>query len=160
MKSKTVTAGLLAVLATTTLISSVVNAEDSSNTLTEQKTMKGDHGPDRKLKGMLRNLDLTDAQKAQVKSLVQANKAAKKENRPSEEEMKARKAEAYALITAPTFDEAKAKQFVGVEATKRENAVVDMLKLQNQVYQILTPEQKVKFKENFDKPHKMKKKHH
>lgn len=160
MKSKTVKAGLLAVLATTTLISSVVNAEDGSNTSTEQKRMKSDHGPDRKLKSMLHNLDLTDAQKAQVKSLVEASKAAKKENRPSEEEMKAKKAEVYALITASKFDEAKAQQLVAVEATKREAGVVDMLKLQNEVYQILTPEQKVKFKENFDKPHKMKKMHH
>ncbi|WP_298773313.1 Spy/CpxP family protein refolding chaperone [uncultured Shewanella sp.] len=157
MKSKTVTAGLIAVLATTTLMSSVVNAEDGSNTSTEQKRMKGDHGPDRKLKSMLHNLDLTDAQKAQVKSLVQASKAAKKENKASDEERQAMKAQIYSLISAPTFDEAKAKELIASQQSKREMGVVNMLKLQNEVYQILTPEQKVKFKENFDKPHRMNK---
>lgn len=157
MKSKTLKAGLLVVLASTSLISSVVNAEDGSNTSTEQKRMKSDHGQDRKLKSMLHNLDLTDAQKAQVKSLVESSKAAKKEDRPSDEERQAMKAQVYALISAPTFDEAKAKQLIASEQSKREMGVVNMLKLQNEVYQILTPEQKVTFKENFDKPHKMNK---
>ncbi|WP_299494101.1 Spy/CpxP family protein refolding chaperone [uncultured Shewanella sp.] len=157
MKSKTLKAGLLAILTTTSLLSSVVNAEDGSNTATEQKRMKGDHGPDRKLKSMLHNLDLTDAQKAQVKSLVQSSKAAKKESRPSDEERQAMKSQIYSLISAPTFDEAKAKQIIASQQAKREMGVVNMLRLQNEVYQILTPEQQVKFKENFDKPHKMNK---
>ncbi|MCL1125929.1 Spy/CpxP family protein refolding chaperone [Shewanella surugensis] len=157
MKSKTLKAGLLVVLASTSLITSVVNAEDGSNTSTEQKRMKSDHGQDRKLKSMLHNLDLTDSQKAQVKSLVEASKAAKKDSRSSDADRQAMKEQIYTLISAPTFDAAKAKQLIASKQDKREEGVVNMLRLQNEVYQVLTPEQKVKFKENFDKPHKMNK---
>ncbi|WP_394202472.1 Spy/CpxP family protein refolding chaperone [Shewanella waksmanii] len=108
------------------------------------------------LKKMFRGLDLTDEQREQVKTIVKQTREEMKALGASKEERQTHKDEMLALITADGFDESQAANLIATKQAKRQQAGVIMLKAQNQVYQLLTPEQQEKFKENFDKKGKRK----
>ncbi|GAB2642917.1 CpxP family protein [Vibrio panuliri] len=117
---------------------------------------KGEHrgghcqgGMDR---GMMKQLDLTDAQKEQLKEMREANKAQMKENYQANFE--ARKAERQAhheqvqqLVLADNFDQAAANDLAKQMVEKQTERKVKMLEKQHQMLSILTPEQKTKFVE-------------
>lgn len=152
MKKNTLKAGLLAIVASTTLMASSVYAGDDHQHHGKSHHMKGErsghHGDIRK---MFRGLDLTDTQKSEIKALVKEQRKAMKEERVSKEKRSAHRSEFFALISADNFDEAKAQELIEKKQQKRQEKGVAMLKIQNEVYQLLTPEQKVKFKEKFEK---------
>lgn len=81
-------------------------------------------------------LALTDTQKAQIKSLLEAHKG----ERPSRDEMKAKMAEFKALMEAPSFDENKARALL----EERVDHELDRMKLGHDVMQVLTQEQRDK----------------
>jgi protein CpxP len=92
---------------------------------------------------MLRALDLTDAQREQVKAVLDQNK---EEARATGERIAAaRKAHHDAIETVPSDEgliRSTANALAGVEA----DAAVQRSKVYNQIYQILTPEQQEKLK--------------
>ncbi len=103
-------------------------------------------------KRMFRELDLTDAQKEQMKQLRESNKAQMKQKfdgdfTAKKAEMQAHQQQMQDLVLADTFDadaaNALATQMVEKQAERR----VKMLEKQHEMMSILTPEQKAKFKE-------------
>jgi protein CpxP len=118
---------------------------------------KGDHkgmhgkcgGFDKK---MMRQLDLTDAQKDQLKEMREADRAAMKEKRSANKaekmaEMKAHREQVQALVLADTFDEAAANELASKMVEKQTERRVAMLKKQHEMMSVLTPEQKTKLTE-------------
>lgn len=103
------------------------------------------------MKRMFKGLDLTEQQKTEIKALITAHKEGRKDQRPSDEERAARRAEMQALLTAPSFDESQALEIIAKKQVKHQQAMVARLKLQNTIYNMLTPEQQAKFKEKFEK---------
>ncbi|MEP3350856.1 MAG: CpxP family protein [Marinomonas sp.] len=108
-------------------------------------------------RGILKQLELTDAQKDQLKELRKANKEDRKansedrkENGISEErkEAQAQKLEQLnGLLLADKFDPAEATKIAQEMAQKHIKRQVSMLNKQYQMISILTPEQKEKFVE-------------
>ncbi|MGY3685742.1 CpxP family protein [Vibrio coralliilyticus] len=113
---------------------------------------KGPHGEFGFDRGIMRQLDLTDAQKDQLKEMRQANKtelkAKFKDNFESHHaEMQANKEKVQALLLADTFDEAAANELAKQMVEKQTERRVKMLEKQHQMLSILTPEQKTKYVE-------------
>ncbi|MCW8333919.1 CpxP family protein [Vibrio sp. SCSIO 43135] len=103
-------------------------------------------------RGVMRQLDLTDAQKEQLKEMREAGKAemkAKFEQGGEERQaaMKAHHEKVQALVLADTFDQAAANDLAKEMAEKQAERRVKMLEKQHQMLSILTPEQKEKFVE-------------
>ncbi|MDL4913898.1 MAG: ATP-independent periplasmic protein-refolding chaperone Spy [Enterobacterales bacterium endosymbiont of Blomia tropicalis] len=94
---------------------------------------------------MFRGLNLTDAQKTQMRDIMKESR--KEMKRPSLEERRAN----HAIIASDSFDKAKAEaQAEKMTANAKENAVA-MMETQNKLYNVLTPEQKKQYNANFEK---------
>ncbi|QYJ80499.1 Spy/CpxP family protein refolding chaperone [Shewanella acanthi] len=145
-------ASLFAILASTTVLATSVSAEP-------EKDMGRHHG-DFHHKGermgrdgmhrMFEGLDLTEAQKADIKKLFAEQRAVRKENRPPKEEREAMRKDMQEIVTASSFDEVKAKAWLDAQQEKRQSQMIEHLKMQNQIYNLLTPEQQTKFKARFE----------
>ncbi|MGS0676613.1 Spy/CpxP family protein refolding chaperone [Shewanella sp. 30m-9] len=160
MKKNTFKAGLLAIVASTALLTAGVNAADDQDGSRDGHGKNGHHqmqserGGHHDLRKMFRGLDLTDEQKTEMKALFSAHRDEMKQNRPSKEARAAQKQQMLGFITAANFNEAEVKQALAAKQAARQQKAVNMLKLQNQAYQLLTPEQQEKFKQRFAKHHK------
>lgn len=94
---------------------------------------------------MFKDLNLTDAQKTQIRDIMKSQRDNMK--RPSLDERRAM----HELVASDTFDKAKAEaQIDKMEAQHKEMALA-RLETQNKIYNILTPEQKKQFDANFEK---------
>ena len=157
MKNNTLKTSLLAIVASTTLLTAGVyaadNAKDSNDGHGKQgyHQMKGDRGGHKDMRKMFRGLDLTDEQKTELKALFTSHRDEMKQSRPSKEERAAQKEQMLNFITATNFSEDEVRQALAAKQEARQQKAVDMLKLQNQAYQLLTPEQQEKFKQRFAK---------
>lgn len=139
---------------------------------------KGDHkgmhgkcgGFDKKV---MRQLDLTDAQKEQLKEMREANRAemkAKHAGNKSDKmaQMKAHHEKVQALVLADNFDEAAANDLASQMVEKQTERRVKMMEKKHQMLSVLTPEQKTKYVELQKERHqecgekfkKLTKKHH
>lgn len=108
-------------------------------------------------RGILKQLELTDAQKDQLKELRKANKEDHKANREDRKEkgvseerkvVQEQKLEQLnGLLLADKFDPAQATKIAQEMAQKHIKRQVSMLNKQYQMISILTPEQKEKFVE-------------
>ena len=101
---------------------------------------------------MMRKLDLTDAQKEQLKELREAGKTEMKANfkanfEAHHAEMQAQHAKVQELVLADNFDQAAANELAKAMVDKQTERKVKMLEKQHQMLSILTPEQKAKFVE-------------
>lgn len=95
-------------------------------------------------------LDLSDEQRASIRQLVEDHRA---EYAPNREARADHKAVYKALLDAPEFDEAAARELLEAKTEQR----LAHLKLQHQIRQVLTDEQR----RQLDKMHKrIKRKHH
>lgn len=92
---------------------------------------------------MLGRLDLTDAQKERVKTIVDAHRDEVKAI--GDRAMKARTA-LQAAITGDTFDEAAVRTKAADVAAVDTDAAVARARVFNEVYQILTPDQQKQLK--------------
>ena len=98
----------------------------------------------------MKELNLTDNQKEQFKTLRQANEAerqAKHKGEPKQREAmrEARANKLNTLLLADKFDPAKATEIAQGMSKKRVERQVQMLSKQHKMLSILTPEQKEKF---------------
>lgn len=154
MKNNTFKAGLLAILASTALMTSTVYAGDAHEHKERAHHMKNERmGHHSDIRKMFRGLDLTDGQKAEIKTLIKDQRTSMVGDRPSKDDRKQHKAEFLALISAENFDEAKARELIEQKQQNRQAKGVAMLKVQNAIYQLLTPEQKVKFQNKLESRH-------
>lgn len=113
---------------------------------------KGPHGECGMDRGMWRQLDLTDAQKTQLKEMRESGKEQMREKH--KEQFAAHQAERQAmqeqvnqLVLADTFDQASANELAKQMVEKQTERKVRMLEKQHQMLSILTPEQKEQYVE-------------
>lgn len=136
-------------LATTMALgaANIVHAAADNLTPPPAGTEKPMHKPPMRHHGMemFKGLNLTDAQKTQIKTIMRDGH--KEMKRPSLEERRAN----HSIIAADTFDRAKAEaQADKMTANAKENAL-QMMETQNKIYNVLTPEQKKQYNANFEK---------
>jgi periplasmic protein CpxP/Spy len=97
---------------------------------------------------MVHRLDLTDAQKAQAKQIMTNEKAA---FQPLMKQMRQNRAQEWQLVEAASFDQAQAQAFAAQQAQTVAQLSVEKMRLESQLYQILTPDQKTKLNAILDK---------
>lgn len=103
-------------------------------------------------RGIMRQLDLTEEQQAQLKEMREAGrdemKAQFKENFESHQaQMQAHRASVQALVLADTFDQAAAQELAKQMVDQQTERRVKMLEKEHKMLSVLTPEQKAKFVE-------------
>ncbi|EBZ5717426.1 TPA: ATP-independent periplasmic protein-refolding chaperone Spy [Salmonella enterica] len=141
---------LTALFVASTLAMGAANLAHAAETTTaapaDAKPMmqhKGKFGPHHDM--MFKNLNLTDAQKQQIRDIMKAQREQMK--RPLLEERRAK----HDIIASDTFDKAKAEaQITKMEAQRKANMLAHM-ETQNKIYNVLTPEQKKQYNANFEK---------
>ncbi|EJE3866437.1 ATP-independent periplasmic protein-refolding chaperone [Salmonella enterica] len=141
---------LTALFVASTLAMGAANLAHAAETTTaapaDAKPMmqhKGKFGPHHDM--MFKNLNLTDAQKKQIRDIMKAQREQMK--RPLLEERRAM----HDIIASDTFDKAKAEaQITKMEAQRKANMLAHM-ETQNKIYNVLTPEQKKQYNANFEK---------
>ena len=94
---------------------------------------------------MFKDLNLTDAQKQQVRDIMKSQRDQMK--RPPLEERRAM----HELIASDSFDKAKAGAQIDKMAEQHKAGMLARMETQNKIYNILTPEQKKQFNANFEK---------
>ncbi|AIR66110.1 ATP-independent periplasmic protein-refolding chaperone Spy [Cedecea neteri] len=94
---------------------------------------------------MFKDLNLTDAQKQQIKDIMKEQRG--KMQRPSVDERRAM----HDVIASDSFDQAKAQAQVDKMAEQNKARMLAHLQTQNKIYNILTPDQKKQFNANFEK---------
>jgi protein CpxP len=100
--------------------------------------------------GLLRRLDLTPAQRDQMKQLFAAGKDAR---RKQQEEMMASHKALHDLIVSGQYSEARAKELASTIAAQESTRILAMAEQGNKMFQILTPAQRAKLAETpADKP--------
>ncbi|MTD39829.1 ATP-independent periplasmic protein-refolding chaperone [Erwinia sp. CPCC 100877] len=104
---------------------------------------KGQHGPHHMM--MFKDLNLTDAQKQQVRDIMKAER--QKMPRPNLDERRAM----HNLVASDTFDKAKAEQLIDNGEKQHRERMLSMMETQNKIYNVLTPEQKKQYNANFEK---------
>ncbi|GGD14030.1 ATP-independent periplasmic protein-refolding chaperone [Franconibacter daqui] len=142
---------LTAIFVASTLALGAANLAHAADTATSATTTdstpmqhhKGPRGPHNEM--MLKGLNLTDAQKQQIRDIHKAQR--EKFKRPSLEERR----EMHSLIASDSFDSAKAQAQVDKMAEQNKARMMAHLETQNKIYNILTPEQKKQFNANFEK---------
>lgn len=141
-------AGLFAIIVSSALLTATVSAKPGDDWGGVDNSERAAHSGG--MHKMFRGLELTDEQKAEVKKIFAAHKADREEDAPTEQERAAHKAEMLSVITASSFNEAQAKQLLMAQQEKRAQMMLDRLQMQNQIYQLLTPEQQTKYKARFE----------
>jgi periplasmic protein CpxP/Spy len=89
----------------------------------------------------LRQLNLTDEQKAQVKQIFQAEKPAMK---PLMQQEHAAHTQMIQLITSGTFEQAKVAAIAAQESQTHMQLEIEHAKMASQIYQLLNSDQKAK----------------
>ena len=118
-------------------------AQDSATTTTTtQKAWHGRHG---RMAYMARELNLTDAQKAQIKQIFQANKA---NGLPLMQQMAANKKAMLEATANGNYDQAKIQQIANQQAQLMSQLIVQKQAIRHQIYtQVLTQDQRAKAEE-------------
>jgi len=93
---------------------------------------------------MMDYLDLTDAQQAQIKQIMEKERSTMQPLR--EQERQSHRA-IMQLITSGNFDEAKAQAIAQQAAQVQSQLMVEHARVAAQAYQVLTPEQKTRLKQ-------------
>jgi protein CpxP len=91
-------------------------------------------------------LNLTDEQKAEMKTIMSSQKGQKRVQKTDTERL-AQQAEMQSLMQAETFDEAKAEELISNQQSKRNANKLEKMKAKHAMYQLLTDEQKAEFVE-------------
>ena len=94
---------------------------------------------------MFKDLNLTDAQKQQIRDIRKSQRDQMK--RPTLEERRAM----HDIIASDSFDKAKAEAQIDKMAEQHKARMLAHMETQNKIYNILTPEQKKQFNANFEK---------
>ena len=129
---------------------SMAFAADTATTTTaaptEGKMMMHHKGPGMHNEMMMfKDLNLTDAQKQQIRDIRKGERDQMK--RPPLEERRAM----HDIIASDSFDKAKAEAQIDKMAEQHKARMLAHLETQNKIYNILTPEQKKQFNANFEK---------
>lgn len=102
---------------------------------------RGHRGGHKGMGMMFRGLDLTDAQKEQMKAIGQANRESTKSLR---DQMKANGEQLAQATANGTFNEAQVQAIAQQQGVLHAQMIVAREKVKSQMFAILTPEQKAK----------------
>ena len=91
-------------------------------------------------------LNLTEQQKTQMKDIMKDSGA-----RPDRAAMKAQMDQMHSLVATDSFDEAKVKSQIDTITKAQSDRMLDRARAENKMYNLLTPEQKKQFNENYQK---------
>ncbi len=117
--------------------------ESATSTTTSQQAWHGHHG--RRMAYMARELNLTDAQKTQIKEIFQANKAT---GIPVIQQMAANKKAMLEATANGNYDQAKIQQLANQQAQLASQLIVQKQAIRHQIYtQVLTADQRTKAEE-------------
>lgn len=94
---------------------------------------------------MFKGLNLTDAQKGQIKTILRDSH--KEMKRLSLDERRA----THSIIASDTFDKAKAEAQAAKMTADAQDHALKMIETQNKIYNVLTSEQKKQYNANFEK---------
>lgn len=154
------------VLMTTAGVAVAANSTDNQTTPKHGehkhgKIMRHHGGKHSDLPRGFEKLNLSDAQKAKIKAIVEADKPARAEKKDFtdfKQKMQARRAAEQKLMNSPTFDEAAARQMIVERQQERLNMErkhaereLQMLKKRHAIFQVLTAEQQKQFQEEQQK---------
>ncbi|SFM94142.1 protein refolding chaperone Spy/CpxP family [Izhakiella capsodis] len=103
---------------------------------------------------MFKHLNLTDAQKQQMRTIM---KEARKDMPPPS---LSERREMHSIIAADSFDSTKAQAQADKVAATEKVRVMKMMETQNKLYNVLTAEQKKQYNANFEKHLTEKPEHH
>jgi Spy/CpxP family protein refolding chaperone len=98
-------------------------------------------GPEEMIEHISRELNLTDAQKAQVKAAFEAQHATEQERRAKLDEIRK---QIDAATANGQFDEAQVRPLANQQAQLMADEMVDHLRMHAKLYSLLTAEQKAK----------------
>ncbi len=107
------------------------------------KRMRGHHGKRGAFK-MMKQLDLTDAQKEQMKAIRRAGRESTKSLRES---LKANRQQLQQVTANGQFNEAQVQAIAAQQSGIMAQLLVEKTRVKSQIYQILTAEQKAKVEE-------------
>ena len=133
----------------------LAHAADTTSTMTTEAAQpnakmmnhhKGKMGPRHDM--MFQGLNLTDAQKQQVRDIMKEGREHNK--RPAQEAQEEMRA-MHNLVASDSFDKAKAQAQITKMEEQHKGMMLSRLETQNKIYNILTPEQKKQFNANFEK---------
>ncbi|MFZ4835223.1 ATP-independent periplasmic protein-refolding chaperone Spy [Rouxiella sp. Mn2063] len=138
-----IVASTLAMSAASFAFAADTTVSDAAPDTTQSKMMhhKGMHHPN-----PFAGLNLTEAQRTQMRELM-------KESGPHHQrgEMRTQMDALHKLVATDSFDEAKVKSQID-EITQAQSAhMLERAKVENKMYNLLTPEQKKQFNENYQK---------
>ncbi|CAM2978887.1 Spy/CpxP family protein refolding chaperone [Vibrio rarus] len=111
------------------------------------KGHKGGHACEMRMDGKkaFRGLDLTDAQKTEMKKIRDEVRASKKaEGDSKRQQMKSMKDQEQQLVLAADFDEAKAQQLASSMVAERTAMKVEKMRTMHRMMSVLTDDQKQK----------------
>jgi protein CpxP len=97
--------------------------------------------PPPNLDRMARDLNLTDAQKAQIKTILDAERAAMEASRPKFEDLRK---QIEAATANGQFDEATVRGLANQQAQLMADQMVEHERAKSQIYNVLTPDQRTK----------------
>ena len=132
----------------TTFNASAIGTDNVENKAQYGQKMKGEqqgkrqHRMKKHFKMLAKKLDLTKAQRQEVKSIFAEMKVSKKSHRNS---MKGFKEEVNVLTMAPTFNETKFKSIYAQSQENFAQVAMERAKMRHKIMQVLTPEQQEKF---------------
>lgn len=107
----------------------------------------GRHAQHAPMKRLLAGLDLTDSQREQIKQLVQQHRSEFKRERPD----RVGREQLQTLLLAEQFDDSAARQLLQQQQEQVIEKRLAVLKLQHQVLQLLTAEQRQQLAEKREK---------
>jgi len=93
--------------------------------------------------GMLKKLDLTEAQQTRIEQIMKQQKEAMK---VAMADRRAQRKEMKSLVEQDTFDAAKAERLIAQQQDNERASKMNMLRTQHEIYKVLTPEQREKAK--------------
>ena len=111
---------------------------------------KGPHHPN-----PFAGLNLTEQQRTQMKALMKESGP-----RPDRAAMKTQMDTLHGLVASNSFDEAKVKAEIDKISQAQSARMLDRAKVENKMYNLLTPEQKKQFNENYQKRAEKMAEHH
>ncbi|WP_112288272.1 ATP-independent periplasmic protein-refolding chaperone Spy [Rahnella sp. AN3-3W3] len=91
-------------------------------------------------------LNLTEQQKTQMKEIMKDSGP-----RPDRAAMKAQMDQMHSLVASDSFDESKVKSQIDTITKAQSDRMLERARAENKMYNLLTPEQKKQFNENYQK---------
>lgn len=96
--------------------------------------------------GMFEGLKLTDQQREQMKTIAKEFRSEHKKPMMGDHFK-----DMHKLVASDKFDESAARAQIEANSKERNDMTLERMKMENKMYNVLTPEQKKEFNQNFEK---------